>query len=63
MESRNATPITHLVSRAIAFALAGLVATFVSLGSAAIVTQGADQNAQAVYQVAVAVAKKEIRFG
>ena len=63
MESLNATPVNHLVSRAIAFALAGLVATFVSLGSAAVVTQGADQNAQAVYQSAVAVAKKEIRFG
>lgn len=63
MESLNATPVNHLVSRAIALALAGLVATFVSLGSAAIVTQGAGQNAQAVYQSGVAVAKKEIRFG
>ena len=63
MESRNVTPSTSLVSRAIALALAGLVATFVSLGSAAVVTQGADQNAQAVYQSAVAVAKTELRFG
>ena len=63
MESRNATPNTHLVSRAIALALAGLVATFVSLGSAAIVTQGADESAKGVYFAAIAVAKKEIRFG
>jgi hypothetical protein len=63
MESLNVIPVTHLVSRAIALALAGLVATVVSVGSAAVVTRGANQDAQSVYQTAVAIAKKEIRFG
>jgi hypothetical protein len=63
MESLNVIPVTHLVSRAIALAMAGLVATVVSVGSAAVVTRGANQDAQSVYQTAVAIAKKEIRFG
>jgi len=63
MESFNVIPANHLVSRAIALALAGLVATVVSVGSAAVVTRGADHDAKAVYQTAVAIAKKEIRFG
>jgi hypothetical protein len=63
MESLNVTPVTHLVSRAIALALAGLAATVVSVGSAAVVTRGANHEARPVHQSAVAIATKEIRFG
>ena len=40
-----------------------VVATVVSVGSAAVVTRGADHDVRAVYQTAVAIAKKEVRFG
>lgn len=64
METRNEILAAGLVSRAIALALAVFAATFVSLGSAAVVTRGASEQVTVpAQQAGVDAETKEIRFG
>lgn len=62
MESRNEFTPVGLVSRAIALALAVVATTVVSVGSAAIVTRGADAPHPGI-EASVPSEDKEIRFG
>jgi putative flippase GtrA len=52
MESNNAIVTTGVVSRTIAFVLAGLTTALVSIGSAAILTHGTGHRAAASAQQA-----------
>jgi hypothetical protein len=61
METRNEILAAGLVSRAVALALAFVAATVVSIGSAAVVTQGADR-AETIH-AKVPAEKAEIRYG